>query len=149
MAQGFSDDHFTLGLEEEYLLVDQQTYDLAEAPPDLMAACSDRLEGQVSPEFLKCQIEVGTGICPTIADARADLGRLRRTVAECAAKFGLAPIAVSCHPFADWKDQKNTDRDRYNQLARDLGGVVQRMPYLRSAAGISLSSASFSAARIS
>ncbi len=127
MAQHFADDHFTLGIEEEYLLVDRESYDLAEAPAGLMEACTAELEGQVSPEFLKCQIEVGTGICPTIADARADLRRLRSTVAACAAKFGLAPIAVSCHPFADWKDQKNTDRDRYNQLARDLGGVVSRM----------------------
>lgn len=127
MAQPFSDAHFTLGIEEEYLLVDCESFDLAQAPPELMTACAAELEGQVSPEFLKCQIEVGTGICPTIADARADLRRLRGTVSDCAARFGLAPIAVSCHPFADWKDQPHTDRDRYNQLARDLGGVVERM----------------------
>jgi carboxylate-amine ligase len=48
-------------------------------------------------------------------------------VAACADQFGLAPLAVSCHPSADWKDQHHTDKDRYNQLARDLGGVAQRM----------------------
>ncbi|GAB5446456.1 carboxylate-amine ligase [Gymnodinialimonas sp.] len=127
MAQAFSDQHFTLGIEEEYLLVDLETFDLAKAPDDLMAACADKLSSQVSPEFLQCQIEVGTGVCATIADARADLKNLRRTVAECAAGFGLSPIAVSCHPFADWKDQSHTNKDRYNQLARDLGGVVERM----------------------
>ena len=127
MATTFTDAHFTLGIEEEYLLVDAATYDLAEAPKGLMEACTDKLAGQVSPEFLQCQIEVGTGVCPTIADARADLRRLRSTVADCAKPFGLVPIAVSCHPFADWKDQPHTDRDRYNQLARDLGGVVERM----------------------
>lgn len=127
MTHGFSDDHFTLGIEEEYLLVDTDTYDLVEAPEALMAACTATLSSQVSPEFLQCQIEVGTGICPTIADARADLRRLRTTVAECAGRYGMAPIAVSCHPFADWKDQTHTDHDRYNQLARDLGGVVHRM----------------------
>lgn len=127
MAQVFSDQHFTLGIEEEYLLVDAETYDLAKAPDALMAACAEKLSSQVSPEFLQCQIEVGTGVCATIAEARDDLRRLRSTVAECAAGFGLAPIAVSCHPFADWKDQSHTDKDRYNQLARDLGGVVHRM----------------------
>ncbi|ABD54828.1 carboxylate-amine ligase [Jannaschia sp. CCS1] len=127
MAQTFSDEHFTLGIEEEYLLVDAETYDLAEAPDALMAACADKLSSKVSPEFLQCQIEVGTGVCASIADARADLRNLRATVAECAGRFGLAPIAVSCHPFADWKDQSHTDKDRYNQLARDLGGVVERM----------------------
>ena len=127
MAHAFPDDYFTLGLEEEYLLVDRTTFDLAEAPEGLMAACKDKLQGKVSPEFLKCQIEVGTGICRSIDEARADLGNLRRTVAECAEAFGLAPIAVSCHPFADWKNQPHTDRDRYQQLARDLGGVGERM----------------------
>ena len=127
MAHGFTDDHFTMGIEEEYLLVDLESFDLAKAPDALMSACTDKLEGQVSPEFLQCQIEIGTGICRTIAEARTDLRRLRATVAECAAVFGLAPIAVSCHPFADWKDQQHTDKDRYNQLARDLGGVVERM----------------------
>lgn len=127
MAHGFAEDHFTLGIEEEYLLVDIETGALREAPEALMTACTDQLSGKVSPEFLKCQIEVGTGICRTISEARDDLGHLRRTVAACAAEFGLAPIAVSCHPFADWKDQPHTDRERYNQLARDLGGVVERM----------------------
>lgn len=114
MAHGFAEDHFTLGIEEEYLLVDIETGALREAPEALMTACTDQLSGKVSPEFLKCQIEVGTGICRTIAKARDDLGHLRRTVAACAAEFGLAPIAVSCHPFADWKDQPHTDRERYN-----------------------------------
>ncbi len=127
MAYRFDKDHFTLGIEEEYLLVDCESYDLVDAPAELMEACSAKLEGQVSPEFLRCQIEVGTGICPTIAHAREDLRRLRSTVADCAGQFGLAPIAASCHPFADWKDQPRTDRDRYKQLARDLGGVVERM----------------------
>lgn len=127
MGQTFSDEHFTLGIEEEYLLVDAETYDLAKAPDELMAACTEKLSSKVSPEFLQCQIEVGTGVCATIADARADLRNLRATVADCAGHFGLAPIAVSCHPFADWKDQSHTDKDRYNQLARDLGGVVERM----------------------
>ncbi|HID67179.1 MAG TPA: carboxylate-amine ligase [Roseibacterium sp.] len=127
MANRFSDTHFTLGIEEEYLLVDQDSFDLVEAPDALMEACVSKLSSQVSPEFLQCQIEVGTGICHTIADARADLARLRSTVAECAQGFGMVPIAVSCHPFADWKNQTHTNRDRYNQLARDLGGVVDRM----------------------
>lgn len=118
---------FTLGLEEEYLLVDKDSLALTEAPAQLMEDCQRELESQVSPEFLACQIEVGTGICPTVGDARADLGRLRRVVARCADAYGLAPIAASCHPFADWKDQIQTNKDRYNALQRDLGGVARRM----------------------
>jgi carboxylate-amine ligase len=122
-----TDAAFTLGIEEEYLLVDRETGELREAPEALMTACAAELEGQVSPEFLQCQIEIGTRVCRDIAEARADLKRLRGTVARCAAQHGLAPIAVSCHPFADWKDQHHTDKDRYNRLAQDLGGVVRRM----------------------
>ena len=118
---------FTLGIEEEYLLVDLETGALAEAPEALMAACCSELDDQVSPEFLQCQIEVGTKVCHSISDAREDLKRLRSTVAKCAKTHGLAPIAVSCHPFADWKDQHHTRKDRYDALRKDLAGVAQRM----------------------
>jgi glutamate---cysteine ligase / carboxylate-amine ligase len=118
---------FTIGIEEEYLLVDKDSLDLAEAPEALMEACRADLEGQVSPEFLQCQIEVGTRVCHTIGEAREDLRRLRAGVARHAARHGLAPIAVSCHPFADWKQQHHTNKARYNAIQRDLAGVARRM----------------------
>ncbi|MDU9003657.1 carboxylate-amine ligase [Sedimentitalea todarodis] len=118
---------FTLGIEEEYLLVDRDSFDLTEAPPELMSACQTDLEDQVSPEFLQCQIEVGTRVCASIAEAREDLKHLRSCVSRHAAKHNLAPIAVSCHPFADWKDQPHTEKDRYNALEHALGGVARRM----------------------
>ena len=118
---------FTIGIEEEYLLVDRDSMALAEAPETLMEECKAQLEDQVSPEFLNCQIEIGTKVCRNVAEAREDLKRLRSTVSACAAKHNLAPIAASCHPFADWRDQKHTDKERYNHLAGDLAGVVRRM----------------------
>ncbi len=118
---------FTLGIEEEYLLVDRDSRALVEAPPELMEACQSKLEDQVSPEFLQCQIEVGTRVCTTVAEARDDLRRLRACVSEEAARFNLSPIAVSCHPSADWKDQHHTDKERYSDLRRALGGVARRM----------------------
>ncbi len=118
---------FTIGVEEEYLLVDTDSCALAEAPEDLMEKCLSEIEGQVSPEFLQCQIEVGTKVCAHIGEARDDLRRLRGTVAKHAASYGLAPIAVSCHPFADWKDQHHTNKERYNALHRDLAGVARRL----------------------
>ncbi len=118
---------FTIGIEEEYLLVDARTMELAEAPEALIAAAQDALGDQVAPEFLRCQIEVGTGVCATVGDARRDLGNLRRTVARVAADHGLAPIAAGCHPSAAWSDQAHRDRERYNQLERELAGVARRM----------------------
>ena len=118
---------FSLGIEEEYLLVDPATCALAPAPEAMMAACAERLKSQVSPEFKACQVEIGTRVCSSIGEAREDLKRLRSTVAEVAADFGLSPIAVSCHPFADWKDQHHTDKERYNDLQKALGGVARRL----------------------
>ena len=119
---------FTIGVEEEYLLVDKTTRDLvSEPPPSMMAECEARLKGQVSPEFLRSQIEVGTGVCRSVTEARADLARLRKTVAEVAAHHGMAPIAASTHPFAHWDVQKHTDKERYNVLARDLQAVARRL----------------------
>ncbi len=118
---------FTIGVEEEYLLVDKDSFDLAPAPEGLMEACKARLENQVAPEYLNCQIEIGSRVCRTIGEAREDLRRLRSAVAEEAARFNLAPIAASCHPFSDWRDQHHTNRQRYNALRDDLGGVVRRM----------------------
>lgn len=118
---------FTLGIEEEYLLVDAETGDLAEAPDALMQACKAELEDQVSPEFLRCQIEIGTPVSANIGEARDHLLRLRGTIARLAAEFGLAPISASCHPSADWRQQHHTDKERYNVLSRDMAGVARRM----------------------
>ena len=123
-----SDPSFTVGIEEEYLLVDRKTRELAQEPPaDMLAKCEALLEGQVSPEFLRSQIEVQTRVCKTVGEARADLARLRRTVAAVAADHGLAPIAAATHPFADWGGQKHTERERYRALDRDLQGVGRRL----------------------
>ena len=118
---------FTIGIEEEYLLVDLDSLALADAPEGLMAACEQDLADQVSPEFLNCQIEIGSRVCRTIGEAREDLKRLRSTVARHARTYNLAPIAASCHPFADWRAQTRTDKPRYNELQHDLAGVVERM----------------------
>ncbi|MDI3338016.1 carboxylate-amine ligase [Defluviimonas aestuarii] len=122
-----SEPDFTIGVEEEYLLVDRDTLALAVAPEALMDACKAEMADQVSPEFLQCQIEVGTRVCKDVGQARDELRKLRACVSRHAAKHGLAPIAASCHPFSDWKDQHHTDKERYNDLRRDLGGVARRM----------------------
>ncbi len=119
---------FTVGIEEEYHLVDRRTRDLvAEAPPVLMAACETKLGKQVSPEFLRSQIEIGTRPCATVLEAHAELIRLRGTIAAEAAQHGLAPIAASTHPFARAAQQLHTDKDRYHVLATDLAGVGRRL----------------------
>ena len=119
---------FTIGIEEEYLLVDQDSRDLAADPPQKMLdEIEKRLTGQVSPEFLRAQIEVETRVCSSVTQVRADLAKLRRTVASVANDHGFAPIAAATHPFASWRDQKQTDKERYNDLAKDLQAVARRL----------------------
>jgi len=128
MAMNMPEPTFTVGIEEEYLLVDKESRDLVkEAPAEMMSACEAELKDQVSPEFLQCQIEVGTRVCTTIQDARSDLAHLRHCIAEVTGRYGLAPIAASTHPFAEWEGQHHTDKERYNVLAKDLQGVVRRL----------------------
>ncbi|ODR94658.1 carboxylate--amine ligase [Methyloceanibacter stevinii] len=119
---------FSIGIEEEYLLVDKETRDLAPEPPaELLAKAEEASGGQVSPEFLRSQIEVGTHVCRSVQEARDQLVELRSTVGATAAEFGLAPIAASTHPFAHWDSQHHTNKERYNLLAQDLQYVVRRL----------------------
>jgi carboxylate-amine ligase len=119
---------FTIGIEEEYHLVSRASRDLVDDPPPAMLSeCESLLAGQVSPEFLRSQIEVATRICTSTAEARADLARLRSTVADVASRDGMAPIAAATHPFAQWDLQKPTARERYAVLHRDMQGVARRL----------------------
>ena len=118
----------TVGIEEEYLLVERTSRDLAAEPPEsMLAECEARLEGRVAPEFLRAQIEVATRPCATVAEARADLAHLRATVAQVSGEHGLAPIAASTHPFARWQEQRQVHKERYDALARDLQAVARRL----------------------
>ncbi|QFT32316.1 carboxylate-amine ligase [Roseibium porphyridii] len=119
---------FSIGVEEEYLLVDKSSRKLASSPPpELFQACESALEGRVSPEFLRCQIEVGTPVCMTLAEVRAELSYFRKTITQEASQFNLAPIAASTHPFAEWTDQPHTNKERYNEIARTMQVVAKRM----------------------
>ncbi|MCH7833206.1 MAG: YbdK family carboxylate-amine ligase, partial [Proteobacteria bacterium] len=124
----YSEPPFTIGIEEEYLLVDKETRDVASDPPEaLFETCQKRVEGLVTHEFLKAQIEVNTEVCATIPEARDNLASLRTNVAEVADEYGLAPMAASTHPFSHWQEQLHTDKERYNVIARDLQTVIRRL----------------------
>ena len=119
---------FTLGIEEEYLLVDRDSRDAASDPPqEIFEECESRAgDGQVTHELLRSQIEVDTRVCHSVAEAREDLARLRRLASDVAASYGLAPIAASTHPFADWHMQERTDRSRFQLIARDMRSLSRR-----------------------
>lgn len=119
---------FTIGIEEEYMLVDLTTRELIHEVPDgFFADCKQELGEQVTPEFLQCQIEIGTKVCQTASEAKNELKRLRRCIIEKAAKYDIGVIAASTHPFTLPEGTKHTPKERYNQLADDLQAVVRRL----------------------
>lgn len=120
--------HLTLGVEEEYLIVERATGALAiSPPPGFMAACREALGPQVTHELLQAQVEIGTSVCPDVGSLRRELAGLRRTIADCAADFDLALLAVSTHPAASWRDQKSVDLDRYRLLTEDFQALARRL----------------------
>jgi carboxylate-amine ligase len=118
----------TLGIEEEYLLVEKASGAVAAEPPDeLFAALHERTAGRAFPEFLRAQVEVATPVCRDIAEARRELSGLRQAVIAEAARFGLAPIAASSHPFSLTARQKRTEKERYIALLEEMQGAARRM----------------------
>ena len=118
---------WTVGIEEEYLLVDKQTRDLADPPEQMLKDFEKAMPEHVRPEFLRSQVEVGTSICTTIGQAKSELRELRKMVADISDNYGLAPIASSTHPFAQWEELKHTDKARYHTLAENLQAVARRL----------------------
>ena len=119
---------FTIGIEEEYLLVDKETRSLLVDPPQTLMAEAEELCGtQVSSELLQSQIEIGTKVCHSMQEAHDDLAHLRRSVIDVAGRHGLAPIAASTHPFSRWTEQKHTRKDRYDALTTEMQGAARRL----------------------
>ena len=119
---------FSIGLEEEYLIVNKYDGELIIDPPkNLMRDCKKKLKQQVKPEFLKSQIEVRTKVCSTIKDLKKNLIFLRKNISEILNQYDLAPIAVSIHPFSRWEQQKHTEIRRYSALAEDFQIVGRRL----------------------
>ena len=98
---------FTVGIEEEYLLVNPETGKLSEDPPqEIFTECERRLPNLIKPEFLKSQIESNTPVCKTVPEARSQLAELRSTVSEIAEAHDCAIIAASNHALF-WEAQGN------------------------------------------
>lgn len=117
-----------MGIEEEYLLVNLDTRDVNENPPTaLLRECTERGGNQISPEFLRSQLEVSTCVCRSIAEVRADLARLRSIIVEVSRKYGLAPIAASTHPFGSATRQIPTEKEQFFALAREMQAAARRL----------------------
>ena len=119
----------TLGVEEEFFLVDPESRDLVSDPlPAIFEACQRNCgPHRVVHEALRSQIETNTKVCRTVAEVRAALRETRRLVVESAARSRVAVMAASSHPFAKWQAQLVTPRERYERFAVTFQETLRRL----------------------
>jgi carboxylate-amine ligase len=114
---------FTLGIEEEYQVVDPQTRELRSYITQILDRGRMILREQIKPELHQSMVEVGTQPCRTVQEARAEVVRLRSTIAGLARQHGLTIISAGTHPISSWMSQEITPFERYK-------GVVEEMQQL-------------------
>ena len=126
---GESDLDVTLGVEEEFFLVDPETRDLLSDPDRGIFETCERNRGphRVVVEFLRSQIETNTAVCRSVAEVRSALRATRRVVVEAAAAHGAALLGASTHPFAAWEEQMPTPKARYERFALTFQESVRRL----------------------
>ena len=118
----------TIGIEEEYFVVDRSTRDLVkELPRSLLAALEHPPVGEVSPEYIRSQVEIGTPVSDDTTELSEHLRVMRRFVSDTVAEHNMAIIASSTHPMAEWAAQRRTEKHRYRSLEQALQGVVRRL----------------------
>ena len=120
-------DQFTLGIEEEFQIVDPRTRELRSHVVEILEEGVMLLGEQIKPEMIQSMVEVGTGICRNIEEARADITNLRSVISSLARKNGLVIIAASTHPISRWQDQKIFDDERYELLVQELQTVARSL----------------------
>jgi glutamate---cysteine ligase / carboxylate-amine ligase len=116
----------TLGIEEEYQIIDPATRELKAYIQQFLER-GQVLGEQLKGEFLQSQVEVGTRICRNIGEAHEDLRRLRKEMIDIADSAGLWLAASGTHPFSHWKDQVITDSERYVEFVEDMQHVVRSL----------------------
>lgn len=120
-------DDLTLGIEEEYQLVDPITRDLRSFSPQLLEDGTLTLRELIKPELYQSVIEVGTPVCQDIHEARRELVRLRAAIQGLAHRHGLRIAAAGTHPFAVWQDQDITPMPRYQGVVEDMQLLARQL----------------------
>src|SRR6201998_4089850 len=117
---------FTIGIEEEYQTIDPETRDLrSEIQAEILEKGKLLLQERVKAEMHQSVVEVGTGVCNNIKEAKAEVKMLRRDIIKLAADNGLRLASVATHPFSDWRTQEINPDERYKNLVEDMQLVAR------------------------
>ena len=133
---------YSLGLEEEFQLVDADTFELVSSIEPILAAFDgESIEQRVKPELLQSVVEVSTRIATNVEEALDDLVDLRGRLSRVAAQQGAAIASAGTHPFSHYEHQDVTDRPRYTELAESFGWLAARHPVFGLHVHVGVSSA--------
>jgi glutamate---cysteine ligase / carboxylate-amine ligase len=114
-------DHtFTLGIEEEFAIIDPETRELRSHIQEILEGGKITLKEQIKPEMHQSVVELGTEICDSIKCARTHVIELRSRLAELAGRSGLKIASMGTHPFSHWHDQLITEGERYQEIVKDM-----------------------------
>jgi len=120
-------EQFTLGIEEEFQIVDPESRELKSHVSEILEEGKLLLGEKIKPEMIQSMIEVGTGVCANIQEAREDITKLRSIISWLARKKGMDIVAASTHPFSHWGDQKIFDDVRYDYIVEELQMVARSL----------------------
>ena len=120
-------EQFTLGIEEEFQIVDPHTRELKSHVSEILDEGKLLLGEKIKPEMIQSMIEVGTGVCANIQEAREDITKLRCIISGLAKRKGMAIAAASTHPFSKWSEQEIYEGDRYKLLVDELQMVARSL----------------------
>ena len=110
-------EHFTLGVEEEYQIIDPRTFELSSSSRSLLHTAQETLGEKAQPELQLSQVEAATPVCQNLREARAALAHMRGEMIAAAEKKGKHLVAAGTHPFSHWKNQRITPKERYQETA--------------------------------
>ncbi|WP_276484451.1 carboxylate-amine ligase [Paraflavitalea pollutisoli] len=111
---------FTLGIEEEYMVLDPNTRELKSHEQRIVSEGQKVIKDKVKAEMHQAVVEVGTDICQNVDEAYHDVATLRKTIGGIAGELGFAMGAAGTHPFSHWESQLITDHVRYNEIVNEL-----------------------------
>jgi carboxylate-amine ligase len=114
------EDKYTLGIEEEFMIIDPETRELQSHVQAIFDAGQTLMKDNFKPEMHASVIETGTNICADIQEARKEVTELRTSLANLAAEHGLKIASAGTHPFSHWRDQAITDHPRYKEILREM-----------------------------
>ncbi|MCO5326240.1 MAG: YbdK family carboxylate-amine ligase [Solirubrobacterales bacterium] len=126
LDHNFNHSRFTVGIEEELMLLDPETLDLTDGIESILPDVPPDRAEYVKPELFQSVLEVATSPCTTVTEAAEELGAMRRLVCDIAASNGMLVGAAGTHPFALCDDQSIVERERYVDLMADLGFIASR-----------------------